>query len=313
MILTERTGVMPKCWETSQTFALIMRGIEFYWANKSIRGEGSVVGEQRREEREGRAAGERRSTVRHGRGTGDGAGRARYVASSQPAAPKGKPVVVKRSDQPAPPKGSPVKLCRDAPALRSKHESVADLFSTTKRKWIGALVALVLVVGIGNAIGGTSSPSEPAGQSLAVAGLSSQASSSKSAEAEAARAAEVKAKEEADRKAKEEAEAQAAAEAEAQARAQREAEAQAQRDAEAQRAAAARSAPAASPQSRAAEPQSTPAPQASAQNGATVYIAASGKGGSYHKRSTCGRMKDSSPLSLSDAQAQGYAPCGNCY
>lgn len=49
------------------------------------------------------------------------------------------------------------------------------------------------------------------------------------------------------------------------------------------------------------------------ENTATVWIASSGNGYAYHARSTCGNMKKSTPISLSDAQARGYTPCKKCY
>lgn len=103
-------------------------------------------------------------------------------------------------------------------------------------------------------------------------------------------------------KAAREAEEKAKAEAEAQARAQREAE-EAARAAEAAKAS----------QSRAAERQATPAPQSSAENGATVYIAASGNGTKYHRSSSCSNMKGTISMSVSAAESQGYGPCKKCY
>lgn len=49
------------------------------------------------------------------------------------------------------------------------------------------------------------------------------------------------------------------------------------------------------------------------ENTATVWIASSGNGYAYHARSTCGNMKKSTPISLSDAQTRGYTPCKKCY
>ncbi len=113
-------------------------------------------------------------------------------------------------------------------------------------------------------------------------------------------------------KAVREAEEKAKAEAEARAKAEAEAAAQAQAQREAEEAAA-RAAEAKAAQSRASEPRSTPAPQASAQNGATVYIAASGNGTKYHRSPSCSNMKGTVTLSVSDAQARGYGPCKKCY
>ena len=45
----------------------------------------------------------------------------------------------------------------------------------------------------------------------------------------------------------------------------------------------------------------------------TVYIASSGNGDKYHSQPTCGRMKNSTPISLSEAEARGYTPCEKCY
>lgn len=47
--------------------------------------------------------------------------------------------------------------------------------------------------------------------------------------------------------------------------------------------------------------------------GSTVYIASSGNGDKYHSQPTCGRMKNSTPLSKSEAEALGYTPCEKCY
>lgn len=47
--------------------------------------------------------------------------------------------------------------------------------------------------------------------------------------------------------------------------------------------------------------------------GETVYIASSGNGDRYHSGPTCGRMKNSTPISRSDAEARGYTPCEKCY
>jgi len=47
--------------------------------------------------------------------------------------------------------------------------------------------------------------------------------------------------------------------------------------------------------------------------GETVYIASSGEGDKYHSGPTCGRMKNSTPISRSEAEARGYTPCQKCY
>lgn len=47
--------------------------------------------------------------------------------------------------------------------------------------------------------------------------------------------------------------------------------------------------------------------------GETVYIASSGDGNKYHSGPTCGRMKNSTPISKSEAEAWGYSPCEKCY
>lgn len=45
--------------------------------------------------------------------------------------------------------------------------------------------------------------------------------------------------------------------------------------------------------------------------GTTVYLPTSGK--KYHRKATCGAMKNGTPISLEQAKQQGYTPCGNCY
>lgn len=103
------------------------------------------------------------------------------------------------------------------------------------------------------------------------------------------------------RKAEEEAAAKAQAEAEEAARAQAEAEATAQAQAEAEAAAQAEV-------QRKAEAEAAAAAQAQEQ---TVYITNSGS--KYH-RDGCRYLKKSKiPISLSDAQAQGYTACSVCF
>ena len=114
-------------------------------------------------------------------------------------------------------------------------------------------------------------------------------------EATAALAEEAAARAEEEQRAREEEEARAAAQAEAEAaaRAQAEAEAAAQAQAEAEAAAQAQA-------------------EAEAQkNEQTVYITNTGK--KYHNAG-CRYLKSSSiPISLSQAQAQGYTPCKVCH
>ena len=45
-------------------------------------------------------------------------------------------------------------------------------------------------------------------------------------------------------------------------------------------------------------------------NSSTVYIAASGKGERYHKKSTC--IKNSKTINKNDAERFGYTPCKKC-
>lgn len=95
----------------------------------------------------------------------------------------------------------------------------------------------------------------------------------------------------ADQRAAEEA-ARAQAEAEAQARAQAEAEAQARAQAEAER-----------QRAEAAAPSQT--------NERTVYITRTGE--KYHESWCSSLRKSKIPISLSEAEAQGYEPCKNCH
>lgn len=44
----------------------------------------------------------------------------------------------------------------------------------------------------------------------------------------------------------------------------------------------------------------------------TVYIASSGNGTKYHRSSVCGRMKNSTAVSLDQAIAAGYTACEKC-
>ncbi|WP_455137669.1 hypothetical protein [Thermophilibacter sp.] len=95
----------------------------------------------------------------------------------------------------------------------------------------------------------------------------------------------------ADQRAAEEA-TRAQAEAEAQARAQAEAEAQARAQAEAER-----------QRAEAAAPSQT--------NERTVYITRTGE--KYHESWCSSLRKSKIPISLSEAEAQGYEPCKNCH
>lgn len=105
------------------------------------------------------------------------------------------------------------------------------------------------------------------------------------------------------RKAEKEAAAKAQAEAEEAARAQAEAEAASQAQAEAEAEAAAQA-----EAQRKAEAEAAAAAQAQEQ---TVYITNSGS--KYH-RDGCRYLKKSKiPISLSDAQAQGYTACSVCF
>lgn len=44
-----------------------------------------------------------------------------------------------------------------------------------------------------------------------------------------------------------------------------------------------------------------------------VYIASSGNGKKYHSKSSCSGMNGTIKLTVDDAKAQGYGPCGKCY
>jgi DNA-entry nuclease len=48
-----------------------------------------------------------------------------------------------------------------------------------------------------------------------------------------------------------------------------------------------------------------------APSGTTVYLPASGQ--RYHKKPSCGAMKNGTPVKIEDAQNSGYTPCGTCY
>ena len=112
-------------------------------------------------------------------------------------------------------------------------------------------------------------------------------------------------REAAEAQAKAEEEARLAAEAEAQARAEEEArlaaeaEARAQAEAQAQAEAAAQ-----------AQEQQAPAPAPVDQNVRTVYVTETGE--KYHSDGCRYLRKSKIPISLADAQAQGYEPCSVC-
>lgn len=68
------------------------------------------------------------------------------------------------------------------------------------------------------------------------------------------------------------------------------------------------------------EPTTEPTPEPTEQPAAVadvkeemVWIAGSGNGEKYHSRSTCSGMKNPVEISLSEAQARGYGPCGRCH
>lgn len=67
-----------------------------------------------------------------------------------------------------------------------------------------------------------------------------------------------------------------------------------------------------SPAAVSEQPAATPVLQVQTQNG-TVYIASSGNGSKYHSNPSCSRMKDATPLTRSEAEAQGYTSCKKCY
>lgn len=92
-----------------------------------------------------------------------------------------------------------------------------------------------------------------------------------------------------------------AAAEEAQRQAEAAAAAEAQRQAEAAAAAEAQ---------RRAEAE---AAQANSYNGATVYVAASGKGKKYHSNPNCSNMKGTKSMSVAQAESAGYTPCKKCY
>lgn len=52
---------------------------------------------------------------------------------------------------------------------------------------------------------------------------------------------------------------------------------------------------------------------AAQQDERTVYVAASGNGKKYHSNPNCSRMKGTTSLTVSQAEAQGYTPCSKCY
>ena len=52
---------------------------------------------------------------------------------------------------------------------------------------------------------------------------------------------------------------------------------------------------------------------AAQQDERTVYVAASGNGKKYHSNPNCSRMKGTTLLTVSQAEAQGYTPCSKCY
>lgn len=190
-----------------------------------------------------------------------------------------------------------------------------------KGKLVGALAALVLVVGIGNAIGGTDTSSDAMTHTLVATGEISQSSPAKVAADEVAQAVTENAlagKElaETEVKAKAEAEEKAAAEAQAKAEEEKRAQAQAQTQRETEAAAAA-AAPATAPQasesnaarsSNGGSSSAVPAPSSSG-GGDTVYVTKSGE--CYHRDGCSSLRKSKIPMSRGEA-ASRYSPCSNC-
>ncbi len=226
-------------------------------------------------------------------------GRAKRASDDQPPAPTGKPVLTGLSPSQA----------------SSKRRSLSSFVKTTKGKWACAAVALLLVVGLGNAVGGAVTSSSTAAHTLAATGEISQSSAAKAADDVKAQEAAKKAAE-AEERAKAEAEVKATAEAEAKARAEAQAQAQAQRQAQQEtETAAAAAAPAAEPQAtqnnaaRASNGGGGATPSASSSGDDTVYVTKTGE--CYH-RSSCSSLKKSKiPMSRSEA-ASRYRPCSNC-
>lgn len=230
-----------------------------------------------------------------------------------------------KNDQPPAPTGEPV---MKAPSSTKKNPAVS-FAKTTKGKWACAAAALVLAVGIGSAVGGTSTTTDAATHALVA--TAPQSSTPRAADDAVEKAAkEAAEKEAAEAKVESEAEAQSATNAEAEAKTNGNGYAQEQT------------------QRETASVASTVTPQVSEDNGArnsgsndivgaaipvpsssgggaaapapssggsdtTVYIAASGNGKKYHSRPVCGSMKDSISISLSDAQARNLGPCSNCH
>lgn len=237
-------------------------------------------------------------------------GRTKHARSDQPSAPSGKPVMVKS------------KASRSA----SKANPLAAFARTTMGKWACAFVALALVVGVGNAIGGTDVSSDATTHALVTTGGASQDSvmvAVDDAAEEAAKAvtkagADVKA--EAESQAKAQAEEKAAAEAELNAKAESEAQARAQQEQFQHAASVAASSTPQVSESNAARSSSgtsngggSAAPAPSSSGDGNVYVAASGEGERYHSRPVCGRMKSSISMSLSEAKSRGLTACGTCY
>lgn len=193
-----------------------------------------------------------------------------------------------------------------------------------KGKLIGAFAALVLAIGIGNAIGGADVSSDAMTHTLVATGEMSQNSPAKTAADEVAQAitdnaiagkelaeTEVKTKAEAEEKAAVEAEAKAEEEKRVQA------QAQAQRETEAAAAAATTAAPQASENNAArsssgGSSSAAPAPSSSG-GGGVVYVASSGDGKKYHSRPSCSNMNGVVEMSVSEAQALGKTACKKCF